>query len=330
MRGEARRRSWLRHPLAGIVGSAVVLGLLFWALPFGDIAAAIRRVPAGVWPAALVAYLSLHLLGVAKWRLLINTAGAGLSFRDATRAYYMGLFGNTFLPSLVGGDVVRAGVAFGATRSKAGLLLGSGVDRLLDVLGLVALAGVGALLAPRALDPQSRWILSTVGGLLGAACATAWLAATRFPLRWLPFGVRRKLVPVRRALRAMRNPGVLAGALALGMTLQSFLIVLNWGLGQAIGISAPLYVWLFVWPLAKIAGLLPLTQNGFGVREAAQAALFAPFGVSAAMAVAVGLVFDAVILSGGLLGALMAFALSRDRAEREGLRAATAAPPPPG
>ena len=53
---------------------------------------------------------------MAKWRLLVNAAGGGLSFRTAARAYYMGLFGNTFLPSIVGGDVVRAGVALRAAK----------------------------------------------------------------------------------------------------------------------------------------------------------------------------------------------------------------------
>jgi hypothetical protein len=101
----------------------------------------------------------------------------------------------------------------------------------------------------------------------------------------------------------------LLSALLLGMLLQGSLVVLNWWLGILIGIAIPLYAWFFVWPLAKISGLLPVTQGGIGVREAAQAALFAPFGVPAVMAVATGLVFEAVIIAGGLAGGVVAFAL---------------------
>ena len=96
-----------------------------------------------------------------------------------------------------------------------------------------------------------------------------------------------------------------------------------------IGIDIPIYVWLFVWPLAKVAGLLPLTQNGIGVREAAQAALFAPFGVLPAAAVATGLVFEVVIISGGLLGGVVAWFLSKSPQEHAALvasRHATAQP----
>lgn len=325
----ARRRSLLKHPLVRWGGSLAMLALLFTALPFADIAEAVRSVPPAVWPAALALYLALHLVGVAKWRLLTNTAGAALSFRTAVRAYYMGLFGNTFLPSIVGGDVVRAGVALRAARSKSGLVLGSLVDRLLDIVGLAAVAGIGALLSPRALDGQSRRIFLTLGALLALAGVGGLVALALLPVRRLPWTVRRKLVQVRRAVRAtMQRPQALLGAFLLGMLLQTLLTVLNWWLGKVIGIEIPLYVWLFVWPLAKIAGLLPLTQNGIGVREAAQAVLFAPFGVSAAMAVATGLVFEVVIISGGLLGGAIAFLLSGSNQEREALRAASRAGAP--
>ncbi len=325
-----KKRSMLKHPFVRIGGSAAMLALLFTALPYADIAAAIKSVPWSVWPVALAMYLALHLLGVVKWRMLVNAAGAGLSFRTAVRAYYMGLFGNTFLPSIVGGDVVRAGVALRAARSKSGLVLGSLIDRLLDIVGMAAVAGVGALLSPRALEAESRRIFLTLGALLAAGGVGAVVALLVIPVRRFPWRARRLMVQVRRAIRAtIERPQALVGAFALGMALQSLLTALNWWLGRVIGIDIPMYVWLFVWPLAKIAGLLPLTQNGIGVREAAQAVLFAPFGVSAAKAVATGLVFEVVIISGGLVGGLIAFLLSGNRQERSALRSSARGGPEP-
>ncbi len=316
-----QRRSALKHPAVRIGVSVAVLGLLLTALPFDEIAAAIKRVPAVVWPTALGIYMTLHLIGVIKWRLLVNAAGAGLTFRTAARAYYMGLFGNTFLPSIVGGDVVRAGVALRATTSRSGLVLGSLVDRLLDIVGLAAVAGIGALLSPRALDAESRRIFLTLGAVLAVVGLGGVVAVALLPVRRLPWKVRRTLVGVRRAIVATAsNPQVLVGAFALGMALQTLLTILNWWLGRVIGIDIPIYVWLFVWPLAKVAGLLPLTQNGIGVREAAQAVLFAPFGVASTAAVATGLVFEVVIISGGLLGGVVAWLLSASGKERAALR----------
>lgn len=308
----AGRRAFWRHPAFRISMSAVTLALLFWILPFHEIRAALGSIPAIAFPVAIVTYMCLHLIGIIKWRMLVNITGAGLPFRDAVRAYYWGLFGNTFLPSIVGGDVVRMGMALRAARSKTGLVLGSVIDRTLDIFGLGFVAGIGAWLSPQALDPQSRRVL--VGVL--AVCTLAGLAAIVViaitPVGRFPFKVRRRLVHVRRALRATAgNYPILMAGLGLSMVLQTLLVVLNWRLGLLVGITAPFYVWLFVWPLAKISGLAPVTQGGIGVREAAQVALFAPFGVAGALAVAAGLVFEVVIIAGGLLGGALAWAMGR-------------------
>jgi len=71
----------------------------------------------------------------------------------------------------------------------------------------------------------------------------------------------------------------------------------------------PLRVWLFAWPLAKLAAVLPLTQGGMGVREAALVALLAPFGASGALVLASGLVWEGVIVAGGLISGLFTLIL---------------------
>ena len=312
MTEEKPRRSLLKHPLTGVVGSAVILALLLTALPFGDIREAFGRVSLATWIAAIAVYLAMHLLGIIKWRSVVNAANADLPFRAAAQAYYMGLFGNTFLPSLVGGDIVRAGVAMRAVRSKSGLILGSVVDRLQDVVGLAVVAGLGALSSPRALDEESRRVFLALGVAVVIAGAVGVAALVLTPVRRFPWKVRRRLVQVRTAIRATAaQPGTLVSALVLGMLLQGLLATLNWWLGLKIGIDVPFYVWMFVWPLAKIAAMLPLTQNGIGVREAAFVALCAPFGIGASQAVAASLVFQVVVALGGLTGGLIGWLLAR-------------------
>ena len=97
------------------------------------------------------------------------------------------------------------------------------------------------------------------------------------------------------------------------MLLQTLLVFLNAWLGNMMGVSISPFVWLFVWPLAKIAAIAPVTQGGIGVREGALVVLFQPFGVSAAAALATGLVFTAIVMAGGVVGGGIALLLgSRD------------------
>lgn len=299
--------------LLRLLGSAVVLGILLALVPLDELRAALARVPPTVWAGALGTYLALHLIGVAKWRLLMNGAGAGLSFRDTARCYYFGLFGNIFLPSIVGGDVVRAGLATRLSQSKSGVILGSLVDRTLDTAGLAAVAGIGMLLLPTAVDPRSRTTFVAVVGILALAGLTALGLLVLVPwVRRVPYRIRRKFVPPRRAYLALRRePARLVASLLLGIVLQTLLVLLNAWLGRVMGVEIAVVVWLFVWPLAKIAAIVPITQGGIGVREGALVVLFQPFGVPAAAAMATGLVFTAIVMAGGLVGGAVAFLLGR-------------------
>jgi len=295
-----------------IGGSAALLAMLFWILPMDQLWAAIRRVPPALFFGVLGLYLATHTLAAAKWRMMVNLAGAGLNFPQAAQCYFTGLFGNVFLPSIVGGDVVRAGLALRWGKNRAGTVFGSLLDRLLDVASLGLLAGFGALLLPGALDAQSRRIflgLVAVFTIGGVSCLGLILLT---PVRKFPFKVRRKLAKLRHAMRSMASQPLRVGlALALAMLIQGSLATLTAVLAKPCGLDLPLHIWLFAWPLAKVAALLPFTQGGMGVREAALAALLLPFGAPAVLTVAVGLVWEVVLVCGGLIGGATAMVLSR-------------------
>jgi uncharacterized protein (TIRG00374 family) len=254
----------------------------------------------------------LHLIGVVKWRILINLAGAHLSFVQAVRCYYGGQFGNVFLPSLVGGDVVRGAMAFQVARSKAGVVMGSVIDRTLDVIGMGAIAATGALLLPSALSPQSRKVFLVFAGTLALLGLVTVGVLLTLPVRKFPFKIQRRMAKLRHAGRSMVGhwDHVLL-CLGLGIVLQVSQIALNCWLGLACGMHVSFGVWLFAWPLAKISALLPLTQGGIGVREAALVTLLVPFGVPGVLTAAAGLMFEAISTIGSLLGGIVAFVLGR-------------------
>ena len=87
--------------------------------------------------------------------------------------------------------------------------------------------------------------------------------------------------------------------------------MLNAFLADACGLHIAWTVWLFAWPLSKIAAMMPVSQGGIGVREATLVALLAPFGAPSALAFAAGLVFQTILIGGGLLSGLLAMALGR-------------------
>lgn len=298
-----KTRRWWKSAAVRLGGSAVALGVLLWLLPLDELWGAMRRLPLWVFLVTLAGYMCTHAVAVLKWRMMVNTAGAGLSIALSARCYFAGLFGNVFLPSLVGGDLIRAGLAMRSARHRAGALLASLVDRALDLAALGLLAGFGALMVPRALDERSRQVFFILAAAVALIAVGVAALAMLFPPRRFSFKRQRKLVKVRQAVRAMaQRRGRVAAVFAIAVGVQSSFALLNAWIATWCGLDVPLYVWLFVWPLGKLSAMAPATQGGIGVREAALVALLLPFGVAPALTFAVGLLWQLVVISGGLLG----------------------------
>jgi uncharacterized membrane protein YbhN (UPF0104 family) len=154
-------------------------------------------------------------------------------------------------------------------------------------------------------------ILLVFGALvLVAAIAIFLLRKTLFTGRSRRF--LRRLARLRHAFNSLRQrPHVLATGWLLGVFIQSSFIMLNALLAKSCGLFLLYRVWVFAWPLAKLAAVLPLTQGGIGVREAALVALLLPFGAPSSLVLAAGLVWEGIIIAGGLLSGAAAYLLRR-------------------
>jgi glycosyltransferase 2 family protein len=305
------RRRPLWHTLLRTIlqygASALAFYVLFRFLPAHQVWNTLGLLSKRIWLIALAGYLGAHVIGSVKYRLVLNMGGAGLSSRNAARCYFAGLFGSLFLPSLIGGDILRIAMALRVGRSKAAVLLGSFVDRLSDFTALVLLTALGALLVPGRLAFKYRGVFMTVLIVAGVGIFLGLVVIAFFPVRRLSFKWRRKLVRLRAAGREiLRQPLTMLRALSLSMTVQLIFILLNVMLAAACGLDLPFRVWLFAWPLAKLSAAVPITQAGIGVREVALAALLLPFGAPAALSVATGLAWDVVVVGGAIAGGLFA------------------------
>jgi glycosyltransferase 2 family protein len=292
-----------------------VLGVLLHFLPLGTVRSAIARVPPAYFLAALAGYLLAHAVGVLKWRMVVNAAGAELDLATSLQCYGGGLFGTLFLPSIVGGDVIRLAVGLRRSPRPAAVLAGNVVDRLLDVAAQAGLVVLGLVLLPGSL-PESLQSIAARTLLLGVSIGALLFALGFFLrgalLRGRSFRFRRRLARLRHALRSVSaRPHVLVAGWLAGTAIQSTFLVLTAWLAISCGLRLPLRVWLFAWPLAKLAALLPLTQGGIGVREAALVALLAPFGAAGTLVLAAGLVWEGVIIAGGIISGLVAFVAAR-------------------
>ncbi len=281
--------------------------------------------PAEVWrvsvrasPRFLAAAAALVLLDRAlmayRWLVLLRplAAASHLSLRPVMRIFFVSTFVGTFLPASVGGDAVRA---YGLARQQvpgAAAVASVFMDRMLGVLSVLLMAGVGLVFAADLAG--NRYILAGLAVSLAACGVTAALvfsptasrAAARLVDRspWtLVSRIGHKLLAAIQsyadAHRELLN--VLAGSIAV----QVLRIVQAYYLGRALGITAPPAAYFAFVPLILLVMLLPVTVNGLGTSQWAFVWLFARVGVGAAEAFALSVLFVALGVVGNLPGALL-------------------------
>jgi glycosyltransferase 2 family protein len=318
---QPKKSSWSWIFLAVRWAAALlILGILFYLLPLAPLRGALARVPMTRFIAVLLIYFVAVTGGITKWHTVVNAAGAQLDFAASAQCYTSGLFGALFLPSIIGGDVARLAVGISRSPRPAAVVTGNVADRFLDVAAQLTLISLGLILLPGSLPvplqgPAKRVLFA---GVFAAAILFALAVALRQPLlRGRSIRVQRRLAQLRHAIRAvLRRPWRLVFGWLLGTSVQGTYVALTALLGIACGLRLPLRVWLFAWPLAKIAAVMPITQGGIGVREAAMVVLLAPFGAPAPQVLATGIVWEGVIITAGLLAGLAAFLLRSPEASR--------------
>jgi glycosyltransferase 2 family protein len=304
-------------PGVKLLVSLGVLGLLFAFLPWDQVRESVGHVSLSLWFGVLLGFLAGHVIGVVKWRMMIQTSRkrAPFPFIDAVRCYSAGLFANLYLPSIVGGDVLRAVLAGRVIgRTEAAVFAGI-ADRGIDVMALGLLIVAGALFTGRDVGAWSVPQLLILGFLAALAGIVVLRLVLRRPLRHWPARHRGRVARSLVALRRLgARPGTALAVLGLSILIQSLFVLLNAWIGYTLGVRVGLGVWFLVWPLAKVAGMLPISLGGLGVRDATLAALLVPLGVPIARGVITALAWQSVVMAGGLLGGLIWWLLGRARA----------------
>lgn len=287
------------------VSIAIIAALLWW-LPTDKLVGAIKTVPALVWFAVFLAFIFGHIVSALKWRLLLHAVKVNTGKLEVVRAHGAGLFANLCLPSVVGGDLVRATVIIRQHGKLEAVTLGSLADRLNDTIALVMIAAIAGMLVPASSDIDAARIIGFVALLLLTGVIAGVIFIRYVPLDLLPNVLKKSVSKFQIALTALfAVPHISLMAFMLSVLIQSGFIGLNIWLADAMGITATAYVWFFVWPLAKLVALVPISLGGIGVREAALSVLLLPFGIEAALSVAQGLSWQAVLIFSGLFAGLI-------------------------
>jgi uncharacterized membrane protein YbhN (UPF0104 family) len=310
----SRARSLLIAALKASV-SIALLWLLFSRVNVARLWSIAKTASASWLVAALGLYLVMILTSAWRWGLLLRAQGLVFPFRKLTSSFLVATFFNNFLPSNIGGDVIRIADTAPAAGSKTLATTVVLIDRGIGLLGLVLMAAIGATIGPRfgeaggAAGAGVLWL----GFVVATAIATvALLFPTMFtrllhPLRLLHAEwVDERLARLTLALSRFREaPAALGGCFAGAVVVQTVLVAFYLAIAHSMHIPIGFAELAVIVPVTFIVQMVPLSMNGFGIREATFGFYFTRLGLPLESALLVSFMGAALImlfsLSGGLV-----------------------------
>jgi uncharacterized membrane protein YbhN (UPF0104 family) len=294
-----RAQPYRAFALRAGIGIAVV-AVLLWHYDARPVLRLLGRERAGYFAAAVVLYVAGQVMSAYRWQLLAGLVHLHGRYREFLAYYFIGVFTNLFVPGLVGGDAARA-IYLGRRHGHLGEGFASAIaDRGVGLLALFYLAAFAAIFLDGGALPPAVTHPTIAVGVLALA---GWLASPLLA-RLVHLAPRRLRRAAGLVLPYLHRPVALVPAIVLSLILQVSLAICQWLLALGLGLNAPLGLFILCVPIANVFASLPITLNGLGIRETAYLALFGMAGLGKDDAIALGLLWFAATMLGGLTGAI--------------------------
>ncbi|OYT62786.1 hypothetical protein B6U81_00045 [Thermoplasmatales archaeon ex4484_30] len=234
--------------------------------------------------------LVIENLGVAisakKWQILFKMK-EDISFLATWKYYYIGSFFNAFLPTSIGGDAIKAYSISKEIKKKEDAFSSVIMDR---ITGLIAILCIGsfALILGWEKIPEIALLLSLPVLFLPIAIIiiifkTDFIGNIISKPFFSRFGKLQNFV--KKIYVSLKGYASLQKEILIVLLisfLYHFLLIMNnYVLSLSLGLKIPLpYFFIFI-PVAEILVFLPITIQGFGVREGSYVILFSSLATKA-------------------------------------------------
>lgn len=306
--GVRRASGWWLRPLVSL--GLYVLIFYYW-VDLTSIADVLAATDVRYVLLAILLYWGGQLASAYRWYLLLGPVRLVASYGRLVSAYFIGMFFNIFLPTIVGGDAVKAILLARETGAPARATMSVFMDRNIGLLALILIATLASWYAP----PIERVSLTTLTLAIGAAYVAAnvvLLNARAYGLvdhviALTPLaGMRQRASSLYEAVAPYkRRYVILAVPLALSFLHQGVVIGVVFLSARALGLALPLSALAVFVPLVSLAGMVPITMNGMGIRDVLYVLLFGQLGVGRDLSVSIALLHLAVTFIASLPGGVV-------------------------
>lgn len=260
-----------------------------------------------------------HLMNVIRWEYMLLNLTVG---RMTLLAFYgAGLLSNSFLPTGMGGDGVRAAL-LSQRVSPRWAILSVALDRSTGLVALSALLTIGLWTGPppglifvsdelfTRLAPCVTVLFVLVLGIATVSLAIGWRKANSLLVK-----LQHRVYDLIENWSVKFSTGdwlrLFTGGYILSVISHMCIVMANWVMLQAIGIQVPVSAALWLVLAITLSLLFPIAINGLGVREATYVMLLTIYGVAHEPAVMAALLSRFTLTFFGFAGGIIWLLASR-------------------
>lgn len=202
--------------LVKIIMSCAFFSVLLTFVQGNELAEVLQQINWVYMIVTFVVTAVMVLASCAKWKLILNLKAQGLSFWELFKIYLVGYFFSNFLPSTVGGDVVRSYYAGNIIGNQSYAAVSVFVERFTGILFSFLLVTISPIFQPY-LYKNPYVLVPSIGGLV-FGLITLWICRAKNPF-YLPNLIAEKFFSILYWTANKMGSGLL---MRLGKRLEAF------------------------------------------------------------------------------------------------------------
>ncbi len=310
------KRKWVSFTFRVSI-TLLLLVFLFKSLSWSTLFAALTHTSYVFLLLGLLIGVVASLVSAYQWQNLLQAEQISVGIMRLCKLYLIGIGFSHFLPTGMGGDVVKAFYVGRASGNYAGSASAIVMTRLTGYFGMQLVAFSALLLfhngITRSIVVWAILLSLLVGSMIGGVVLLTTLLPKVLNRSWMKYRIFASAIPVGEALIAtIQRPRLLGSVTSVGVVFWVLSVLDYYMYANALHMHVPLYFYFIAIPIVSLVAFLPITINGFGLRESAFVYIFASVHVPTTTSLLLALMMDVQVLLFGMIGGCLYLTMSSE------------------
>lgn len=219
------------------------------------------------------------MISALKWKFLLGLYDHHISYTKLLSIYWTALFFNNFLPSTIGGDVYRITALTKISKSRFYSLLTVFLDRFTGAIALTSITMVALTITYKLLGKNFYMLFGLIVFLLTIIILVfneKAIGKILPVIKLLPIASPEdKVNNLKKSISILKDNKILfIKVMFLALFFQALAIVVSWIVALSLNYNVSFYYFMIFSPVIMLISMIPVSLNGFGIREAVTVILF--------------------------------------------------------